>query len=286
MKTKDRRRRVLLSLAGLSAVGFTAVASFDVEPVTLVENLGVRPEDQSSMEDAQENAAVGSLVAPTRGRGDDEGAPSISLYSYARMNSYQRFMDQLGAERHRVKIRSVETAFGNHAPVFYPAMHWIPSPMLQQELTAPDARYSLEQFEAMARDAGRDNFRAFVLMGMLNVRLLVFDEEEEGGCCNPTAELVVELAADARDPRILRFDMTELERGVYYVDDPHDAAGTIVSEVISIGERPIMSIVALTGTGFARARPDVRGIPYAIRWGTLDLEYGSHLARDPKAVIR
>ena len=73
--------------------------------------------------------------------------------------------------------------------------------------------------------------------------------------------------------------------GVYYVDDPYDAAFAVVSEVISIGERPLMTVVALEGTGF-RTRYPTSGIPYVVRWGTLDLEYGSHIPGDPEGVIR
>lgn len=209
-------------------------------------------------------------------------AAHTRLYTHTRLDGYRQFMENFGAERHRVKIRSVESAYGNHAPVFYPAMHWLPAAVLEQELRRPDSIYNEAQFLAMLQDAGRDNYQALALFALLNVRLFSTDEWT---CCAPEAELAVELAVDPLDPRILRFDMKETEPGVYYVDDPQEAAAATVSEVISFGERPLMTVVALEGTGIKADHP-VKGIPYVVRWGTLDLEFGSHVAGDPKAVIR
>jgi len=286
---------VLAVLVAL-AVAWAANAAPDVEPMTFVDlrdkldsrdraDSRDRLDARDRLSEEKDAIALRQGAAVAVPRENEVGAPRL-LYPATGLDGDRRFMHIFGAKRHRVKIRAVESVFGNHAPVFYPAMHWIPAPMLEQELREPDSRYSEEQFFAMGRDTGEHAHQAFYLMAMLNVRLFP-GLANEGRCCAPNAELVIELAVDfdELEPRLLRFDMTETDPGVYYVDDPADAAFAIVSEVVSFGDRPLMTVVALEGTGF-RPKFPTSGIPYVVRWGTLDLEYGSHILRDPEGVIR
>lgn len=270
------KAQIYLPMAALAVAAWTAHARPDVEPVTPLE-LGPPVDTEQLAEDA--------LRRTSRNLQDRDLDVPLQplLFEHTRLAGYKTFMESFGPTRQRVKIRSVEAAYGNHAPVFYPALHWIPADVLEHELTQPGARYTEAEFQAGARDAGRDNYQAFALTSMLNVRL--FPRNDGLVCCSPEAVLVVELAVDELDPRRIRFDMTETDPGVYYVDDPHDAAASIVSEVISFGERPLMTVVALEGSHYRASHP-TEGISYVVRWGTLDLEYGSHIAGDPKAVIR
>lgn len=125
---------------------------------------------------------------------------------------------------------------------------------------------------------------AMMLFGLLNVRVYPAPGES-ANCCSPQAELAVELTLDGQDVRQISMAMHEVEPGVYYVDDPRLVAGLVASEVISLGDRPLMTVVELSGVNYEPVNY-LEPVAYAVRWGGFVLEYGSHYVSDQQGVIQ
>lgn len=120
------------------------------------------------------------------------------------------------------------------------------------------------------------------LFGLLNIRIF-HEPATDKWCCAAQAELVVDLAIDETDARGVRAPLRETAPGVYYIDDPIDVARDVLNEVISLGNVPLMTIASVEGVGVA---PAIEPVGYVVRWGDLELEYGTHYTGDPLGVVR
>ena len=88
------------------------------------------------------------------------------------------------------------------------------------------------------------------------------------------------------DVTLVSIPMQERESGAYYVAEPFSSSDDVLNRIPpDLETKPLLSIVGLEGVGYRppRAYPTVA---YAVRWGELVLEYGSHSWQDPQAVIR
>lgn len=196
------------------------------------------------------------------------------------------FMAALAPQRQRVAVRAVSY---QGLPVRYPPYHWLGDGIRAktiEEAAAAGGRDLLAMLaESGAPFFGEDHsmWDSTMLFGLLNVRVYPA-KGESARCCSPHAELTVELTVDGEDMRRVRTAMHEVQ-GIYYVTDPVHVAGLITSEVISLGDRPLMTVVRLSGVDYAPVNY-LEPVDYAVRWGGFVLEYGSHYVSDQKGVIR
>lgn len=267
--------------------GLGVWASPTVEPLTMFEGHGpeVDLKDQRSPEDGA-LWSTGSAMPPA------VSVPSPTLYEHSKLREDLEHMASFAPSRQRVKIRAVAD---RGLPVLYPAYHWLPDAMLEVsmkrvwEAGGRDLRLLWAQSGANFLGEDHTKFDVVTMLGLLNVRVYhdAEDPSQRGAtrCCAPSADLVVELAVDESDVRVVRMAMNQTDAGVYYVADPIQAAGEVLSEVISLGERPLLAIVGLHGVGYEPV-PRAQPISYAVRWGDLELEYGTHYAGDPGGVVR
>ncbi len=258
-----------------------------VEPLTAFEGYGpkIGAKDQESSNDDALWSNRSALPL-----GDSPEPPT--LYEHTKLREDLEHMESFAPTRQRVKIRAVAD---RGLPVLYPAYHWLPDAMLEVSMRSVweaggrDLRLLWAQSGANFLGEDHAKFDVVTLLGLLNVRVYHDpDHPSRSGtsvCCAPNAELVVELAVDESDVRLIRMPMNQTDPGVYFVADPLQTTGDVLSEVISLGERPVMTIVGLQGVGYVPA-PMAQPICYAVRWGDLELEYGTHYAGDPGGVVR
>lgn len=258
-----------------------------VEPLTRHKGYGPEVDLRSAlgediMDDVDEDASKKTNgILPSEG----EGGYFPRLYEHSQLRDELQYMNSFAPTRQRVAIRAVED---RGLPVFYPPYHWLPDPVLRaarteiREAGGRDVRVPWSEANPTFKDHSVAD--AVMLLGLLNIR--VYEDATGKPCCAPHAELIVELVVDDLvDARQVGMAIHETSPGVYYVSDPIDAAHKVVSEVISFGERPLMSIVGLRGVDFEK-RLSFEPIAYSVRWGNLELEYGAHYAGDPKGLIR
>ncbi len=198
---------------------------------------------------------------------------------YTRMSKLRDRMNAERAVRQRVKVRTAEVAIGNELPLLYPAFHWLPYTMMLPAVFEWSGQTSKED---LAEYIGEDPM--VVLFSLFNVKIYMPDDADIR-CCAPEAKLTVELAASAEEVDLVDIRMVETAPGVYRVADPFQASNEVLGHVVTMGSRPLFSVVRLDGVGYrgTERRPT---IAYAVRWGDLELEFGSHSWLDPEAVIR
>ena len=230
------------------------------------------------------------LAAPADGRlggfAAEAPPPAGRLFEHREMQSDLEYIQGLAPVRQRVAVRAVDQ---RGLPVVYPAYHWLPRGIVSATREAVAERGGrnliqiLDQSGACFFCEDHSLFDLIHMLGLLNVRVYRdATERDVVPCCPPHAELAVDLAIGKDDGRLVRFAMEEVDHGIYYVAAPVDAAHRVLEAVIEIGERPLMSIVALEGVQYA---PLAGGIAYAVRWGDFVLEYGAHYKGDAMGVI-
>lgn len=69
------------------------------------------------------------------------------------------------------------------------------------------------------------------------------------------------------------------------VDDPEHVAELVVREVLSLGDRPLLTVAGLAGVSYEPVNYLIP-VEYAVRWGGFVLEYGSHYVSDQKGLIQ
>ena len=218
---------------------------------------------------------------------EGRSTPKLVVREHLQMRDDIEFMSRLSPQRQRVAVRSV-TYRG--LPVLYPPYHWISDGIRGktiEEVAAAGGRDLLAMLvDSGAPFMGDDHsiWDAMMLFGLLNVRVYPAPGES-ANCCSPHAELAVELTLDGQDVRQISMAMHEVEFGVYYVDDPRLVAGLVAGEVISLGDRPLMTVVELSGVNYEPVNY-LEPVAYAVRWGGFVLEYGSHYVSDQKGVIQ
>lgn len=200
-------------------------------------------------------------------------------HEYTRMRKLRDMMNAEMALRQRVKMRTAEVAIGNELPLLYPAFHWLPHTMIAPAIVEWSGQSSKE---GMAEQLGHNH--VVLLFSLFNVKIYKPDDARVQ-CCAPEATLTVELAASEEEVDLVDIRMEETEPGVYHIAEPFRASDEVLGHVVTMGARPYLSIVRLEGVGY-RGAPNKPTIAYAVRWGDLELEYGSHSWLDPEAVIR
>ena len=213
--------------------------------------------------------------------------PSHGVREHLRMRDDLVFMSRMTPQRQRVSVRAV-TYRG--LPVLYPPYHWLADGIRGKtidEVREAGGRDLLamladSEFPFMGED--HSLWDAMMMFGLLNVRVYPAPGESTN-CCAPTAELTIELTLDGEDVRRISMSMYEDEQGVYYVDDPGQVAGLVVREVVSFGDRPLMTVVGLSGVNYEPVNY-LTPVEYAVRWGGFVLEYGSHYVSDQNGLIQ
>lgn len=262
------------SHAETTAAGRFAGSAF-VEPLTVHQGLGPNAD------------LIGKDMEPALAGNGVDPSPAPNLYEHSQMRDDLAFMAALAPQRQRVAVRAVSY---RGLPVLYPPYHWLGDGIRGktiEETAAAGGRDLLVMLaESGAAFLGEDHsiWDSIMLFGLLNVRVYPAPGES-ARCCSPYAELAVELTVDGEDVRRVRMAMHEVEQGVYYVTDPVHIAGLIPSVVISLEDRPLMTVVELSGVDYAPINY-LEPVAYAVRWGGFVLEHGSHYVSDQKGVIR
>ncbi|MCY3624169.1 MAG: hypothetical protein OXH68_20980 [Gammaproteobacteria bacterium] len=215
----------------------------------------------------------------------DEALPVPTLYEHSGLQDDLGFIMSQAPIQQRVAVRAgVQRGF----PVIYAPYHWLPDKTMRiamLEAAESGTSRDLRDFwvQSGASPLGEDHalWDAINLFGLLNVR--IFHEPGDKECCAPYAELVMDIGINEFDARRVRAELGEISPGIYYLDDPISVARDVLAEVISMGNVPLMTIAAVEGVGVA---PSVEPIAYVVRWGDLELEYGTHYAGDPLGVVR
>lgn len=224
-----------------------------------------------------QRAQTPTTAAPQSKPASARPAPWRRGHGDAKLRDVMR--DQM-ALRQRVKIRTAEVAIGNDLPVLYPAFHWLPwHHMIMPALAEWSGQSSKEGIVAHLGDSP-----LVILFSLLNVKIYKPDAPNVQ-CCAPEGTLTVELATSEEEMALVDIRMKETEPGVYHVAEPFEASDEVHGHIVAMSSRPHLSVVRLEGVGY-RGAPTKPTIAYAVRWGDLELEYGSHSWLDPEAVVR